>query len=402
MGKAFMISFEEAKELILKEIPLAKIENYEVSASRGLIAAVSILSPIDSPPFNQAAVDGYAFRIKDLKKFRSLKICGESTAGKIFDGKSESGSCIRIFTGAAVPDSLDTVVMQEHVTVRKDEMIPDDGNITRGSNIRYRGSQIRKREIAIPKFERITSGSIGLLYSLGITTIRCFKKPAIAVIVTGNELIAPGKDLQEGTIYESNSFMLKSVLNEHGFEDISIFHAADNLQNTIDIFKEASKEHDFVLFTGGISVGDYDFVGKALSNQKVQAVFYKVKQKPGKPIYFGMKSKKAIFGLPGNPASVMVCFYEYVLPALYRSMGYPTPFAKEMLLPVNGKYSKKSGMVHFLRAYTDLQTVTILEGQESYKLLSFCKANCIVVIDEEVVEVREGDIVRVQMVNHLN
>ncbi|MBK9047262.1 MAG: hypothetical protein IPL74_11240 [Bacteroidetes bacterium] len=198
MGKAFMISFEEAKELILKEIPLAKIENYEVSASRGLIAAVSILSPIDSPPFNQAAVDGYAFRIKDLKKFRSLKICGESTAGKIFDGKSESGSCIRIFTGAAVPDSLDTVVMQEHVTVRKDEMIPDDGNITRGSNIRYRGSQIRKREIAIPKFERISSGSIGLLYSLGITTIRCFKKPDIAVIVTGNELIAPGKDLQEG------------------------------------------------------------------------------------------------------------------------------------------------------------------------------------------------------------
>ena len=98
----------------------------------------------------------------------------------------------------------------------------------------------------------------------------------------------------------------------------------------------------------------------------------------------------------------MVCFYEYVLPALYRSMGYPTPFAKEMQLPVNGNYSKKSGMVHFLRAYTDLRTVTILEGQESYKLLSFCKANCIVVMDEEVVEIREGDIVRVQRVNHLN
>jgi molybdopterin molybdotransferase len=402
MGKAILISFEEAKELLINEVPMAKIENYEVNASRGLVTAVSILSPMDSPPFNQAAVDGYAFRNKDLKKFKSFKICGESTAGKIFADKWESGNCIRIFTGAAVPDFLDTVVMQEHVTVRKGEMFPDNETLARGSNIRYRGSQIRKREVAFPKYERITSGSIGLLYSLGITSIRCFKKPIIAIIVTGNELITPGNELQEGTIYESNSFMLKSVLNEHGFQDISIYRAPDNLQNTIDIFKEASKDHDFVLFTGGISVGDYDFVGKALSNQKVKAIFYKVKQKPGKPIYFGMKSKKAIFGLPGNPASVMVCFYEYVLPALYRSMGYPTPFSKELQLPVKGSYSKKSGMVHFLRAYTDLQTVTILEGQESYKLLSFCKANCMVVIDEEVVEIKEGDLVRVQMVNHLN
>lgn len=402
MGKAFMVSFEEAKELILKEIPLAKIENYDVSASRGLIAAVSILSPMDSPPFNQAAVDGYALRQKDLKKFKSFKVCGESTAGKIFTGNCEAGNCIRIYTGATVPDNLDTVIMQEHVTLRKNEIVPDDDKIVRGSNIRYRGSQIRKREVAIPKFEKITSGSIGLLYALGITTIRCFKKPSIAIIVTGNELTAPGKTLEEGCIYESNSFMLKSVLNEHGFENISIYHATDNLQNTIDIFKEASKDHNFVLFTGGISVGDYDFVGRALSNQKVKAIFYKVKQKPGKPVYFGMKNKKVIFGLPGNPASVMVCFYEYVLPALYRSMGYPAPFAPEMLLPVTGSYSKKSGMVHFLRAYTDLRTATILEGQESYKLLPFCKANCIVIIDDEIVEVREGDSVRVQMVNHLN
>lgn len=402
MGKAYMVSFDEAKELILKSIPLAKIKEFEIDSSRGLINAGSILSPIDSPPFNQAAVDGYAFRKKDLNKFKSLKICGESTAGRIFSGKCEKGSCIRIFTGAAVPESLDTVIMQEHVTVRKDEMIPDDSNISRGSNIRYCGSQIRKREVVIPKFEKITSGSIGLLYSLGMTTIRCFKKPAIALIVTGNELTEPGKDLQEGCIYESNSFMLRSVLNEHGFDDVAVYHVPDNLQKTIDTFKAAVKDYDFVLFTGGISVGEYDFVGKALSNQKVNAIFYKVKQKPGKPLYFGMKNKKVIFGLPGNPASVMVCFYEYVLPALYRFMGYPKPFALEMRLPVTGSYFKKSGMVHFLRAYTDLQTVTILEGQESYKLLSFCKANCMVVIDEEVVEVSEGENVRVQMVNHLN
>lgn len=402
MSKAFMISFEEAKDLLLKEIPLAKIENYEVIKSHGLVTAMSILSPIDSPPFNQAAVDGYAFRNKDFNKYKSLKICGESTAGKIFEGKCEAGNCIRIFTGAAVPDSLDTVVMQERVTVRKKEIIPDDENITRGSNIRFRGSQVRRREIAIPKFERITSGSIGLLYSLGITTVSCFKKPAIAIVVTGNELTKPRNELQPGSIYESNSFMLLAVLKEHGFEDISIFHAPDNLPDTVAIFKTASRDHDFVLFTGGISVGDYDFVGKALSNQKVKAIFYKVKQKPGKPIYFGMKNKKVIFGLPGNPASVLVCFYEYVLPALYRSMGYQKPFAPEMQLPVSNNYTKKSGMVHFLRAQTDFQTVTILEGQESYKLLPFCKANCMVVIDEDVVEVKTGNYVRVQMVNHLN
>lgn len=393
-----MHGVEEAYSRIKSNVTQPKPLTVKLRDGLGLVLASDIRSPLHSPSFNNSAMDGYALRFADYEKGKPIRIIGEVAAGDVFSGKLKSGEAVRIFTGAAVPPGADTVVMQEKTSTLFGNLIIEAHQFSKGLNIRLAGSQIRKGKVALSRGHQLNPASIGYLASLGIHEVKVYGKPKVAVVVTGSELIAPGNELKPGQIYESNSSMLVAVLEKNGFTETKIIPAPDRYQDILKAFDKALEYADVILFTGGISVGDYDFVGDVLKKHRVKEVFYKIKQKPGKPIYFGVKNKKPVFGLPGNPASVLTCFYEYVLPALKIAMNHPQPFPTELLLPLKGTYRKKPGMTYFLKAKTDLKSVEILPGQESYLLSSFADANCLVVLDESTELIQNNHLVKVHLI----
>ena len=242
----------------------------------------------------------------------------------------------------------------------------------------------------------LSPAAIGFLAGIGVTEVKVFPNPSISIIVTGKELQQPGKPLDYGQVYESNSFTLTSALHHLHIDAIKIFRADDNLEILTGILEEALQQSDMVLLTGGISAGDYDFVLQSAANCGVTKLFHKIKQRPGKPLYFGKKENKLVFGLPGNPSSVLTCFYEYVLPALEiltkRKISLQTIQA-----PLFKPFRKTARLTHFLKGFYNGTTVSVLDAQESYRLSSFAKANCLVKINEEVMECKEGEIVEVHL-----
>ena len=392
-----MITVVEARNAVINSVKQGKKEFLSLQKSSGYILSDDITSPIDSPPFDNSAMDGFAFRYDDFLNQREIKVIGESAAGKSFSKKIKDGEAVRIFTGAEIPAGADTVEMQEKTSVSNDKLIIQDDKIFQGANIRYKGSQIKKQALALEKNSRLNPGSIGFLASIGISKVKVISKPKVAIIVTGNELQKPGAKLKIGNIYESNSVALQTALHSAGINFIKKFIVEDNKKSIRATFKNAMKHYDFILFTGGISVGDYDFVGKVMEEEKVKTIFYKVKQKPGKPLFFGTKNKNYIFGLPGNPASVLTCFYEYVIPAIQKFQGYENPLLKSISVSLTKTINKKTGLTHFMKAVTDYKTATPLEGQESFIMKSFSESNCFIVVPEEVERINEGDSVEIHL-----
>lgn len=383
-----MISVPEALSIVDRHINLLEKEHeIAVSKSLGHVLADDVVSPIDMPPFNQSAMDGYALHIAAGNTY---KLIGEVQAGDAANPILKEGEAVRIFTGAAVPDTANAVMMQEKVTANNNEIVLD-GDISTGTNIRLQGEQIKKRAIALKKGTKISPAAVGFLSTLGISSIKVYTKPQIAIVATGNELIAPGQSLQRGQIYESNATMLVSALSVAGFTNTSVHKVKDDYQSTVSKLKEVIASNNVVLISGGISVGDYDFVGKALNELAVQQLFYKVKQKPGKPLFFGKNSTTTIFALPGNPAASLSCFYIYVLPVLRKMSGatdYHLPRSKAKLA---ADFKKAGDRAQFLKSIVKEGTVTVLEGQSSAMLHTFSLANALVYIPEDVFDVKKGD-----------
>lgn len=397
MLKPSLISVDEAVKLVLRSVKARSVIAMNLSAACGYVLAEEIRSPIQSPPFHQSAMDGYAFRFSDYINGKTIRVEGEAAAGVNFRGKVNIGQAVRIFTGAEVPAGADTVVMQEKVTVDRGMLMIHDPLLRKSANIRRAGSQVRKGNKALAKNTLLTPAAIGFLASLGLTKVKVYRKPSVSIITTGSELVVPGKKLTAGKVYESNAVTLQTLLNREGISKITLFKVKDDPAATIKTFRRALTTSDIVLFTGGISVGDHDYVGATVVKEKVRPIFYKVKQKPGKPVYFGLKGDKIIFGLPGNPASVTTCFYEYVVPALRGCQHHPEKTLRTITLPVSHPVRKKPGLTLFLKAHTDLKTVTALEGQESYIMKSFADANCFIMLNEESAGAVADEPVRVQL-----
>ena len=231
--------------------------------------------------------------------------------------------------------------------------------------------------------------------TLGITEVQVFTKPKIAIVVTGNELIEASTPLTYGKIYESNGIMLLSALNNNGYDHVSIYKVTDNYKKTVDKLNKVIAQNDMVIISGGISVGDYDFVGKALNELNVEQIFYKVNQKPGKPLFFGTKKNTKIFALPGNPASALSCFYVYVYPALQSLSGNSDLFLTKISANSTSDFIKKGDRSQFLKAFLKNCKVTILEGQSSAMLKTFSIANALVYIPEHLMNISKGDLVEV-------
>jgi molybdopterin molybdotransferase len=336
---------------------------------------------IDSPPFNQSSMDGYAFCFDGWKNNGALEIEGEIAAGSNITKTYSSEKAVRIFTGAPVPQGTDTVVMQEKVTVAKGTLKIEDQNIQVGLNVRPKGADIKLGELALKAGSKLTPGSIGFLTGIGITSVSVFPKPTVSIIVTGNELQAAGKSLQFGQVYESNSSTITAALQQLNINEIKVFWAEDNLNVLQKTLEEAISASDVIVLMGGISVGDYDYVLQAAENCGVIKLFHRIKQKPGKPLYFGKKDNILVFGLPGNPSSVLTCYYEYLFPAL-QQLSNQLGGLKKLEVPLLKSINKVAGLTQFLKGYYDGQTVLPLGAQESYRLSSFAQANCLIVLGE--------------------
>lgn len=395
-----MIAVNEAIERIkLHTHKLAPIE-LSLKDAAGLVLAEDVFAGCDVPNFNQSAMDGYALRYRDLSLTKQFSIAHEIAAGDVAASNVPPQSCVRIFTGAPVPADLDTVVMQEKVKLHSTGISVLDETLTEGSNVRMVGSEIKKGSLAVPKNTFLSPATIGFLASIGTKEVMVYPKPKIHIIVTGKELAKLGQDLKEGQVYESNSLLLQAALRQLHIDNVNIDFVTDSLDDTIRAIKSALANADILLLTGGVSVGDYDFVVKAADACGINQIFHKVKQRPGKPLYAGVKNNQIIFGLPGNPASVLSCFYNYVTIAIQCMTGRNS-LTEKRWFPLATSFNKKITLTQFLKAYHDGQTVTPLTAQESFRLSSFSSANCLIILPEEKLDFAEGELVETLLLPYL-
>ncbi|MEP0711478.1 gephyrin-like molybdotransferase Glp [Algoriphagus sp.] len=381
-----MISVFEALDLIeTHSRPLPPIKML-LKDSYGCFLAEDMLAPISLPPFRQSAMDGYAFRAGEISE---LEVIGECKAGDVREFELLNNQAVRIFTGARVPDQADTVIMQEHVEVQGSKIIiqkmPE-----KTTNVRAIGEQVSAGEPVLPAGTKINDSIIGFLAGFGISEVLVINKPKITLIVTGNELQEPGTPLRPGAIYESNAIMLESALKSRGFDSVRVLKVEDNLEATTQIISDGLKS-DVLLLSGGISVGDYDFVYDALKANEVQEIFYKVNQKPGKPLWFGKRKNTLVFALPGNPASSLTCFLIYALSALKIMSGNPDPDLNFQTGVLKHRTFNKFGKTLFILGTEKNGEVEIYPKQASSMLISYALGNALVLVpaDREVLDAGE-------------
>ena len=384
-----MISVQQAKNILNHSIPNSKETGIPLLEALNYTLSVDIYSPINMPPFRQSAMDGYALNVHTSLVY---KLIGEIKAGDAHKMELKQGEAIKIFTGAAVPDTANAVIQIEKTSF-SDATLHLNESVAINTNIRPIGEQIKENEIALAKETILNAAAIGFLAGLGITTVLVYEKPKIGIIVTGNELVKPGNKLEYGKVFESNSIMLQVALINANFTSISTYNVNDDLTNTKESIKKALQENDVLLISGGISVGDYDFVKTALEELKVETLFYKVNQKPGKPLFAGKINDKLIFALPGNPAASLTCYYVYVLPMLQKMSGMLDSHNELNQKELTDDFVVNNTRSQFLKAAFINNKVKVLSHQQSSMLNTFALANCLIYLPEGNYELKKGAIV---------
>lgn len=387
-----MLSVQQAKDCLFRQATPRPSERISTAAALGRVLASDVLSPMDVPVFDNSAMDGYAFGYSDAEQYT---ISQEIPAGSLAAAPLARGEAARIFTGAPLPAGADTVVPQELVERTGVQLRFDPRALALGANVRLRGAQCRAGAVIATAGTVLKPGALGLLASVGVVEVEVYRLPSVAVIVTGNELQAAGSPLQSGQIYDSNSPLLRAFLQELGISTISSFQVKDDPQALADSIQQALQQCDVLILSGGISVGDYDYVQDTLLQAGVDPLFYKIKQKPGKPLFVGKRGEQWVFALPGNPAAVVTCWYQYLLPTLRTTLGHRHAFAPLFHAPLATEWTKKAGLTHFLKAYCEAGQVHLLEGQDSFNLLPFAQANCLVQLEEDQTHFPKGTLVPV-------
>lgn len=393
-----MVSVEQAKRILINAVnPLSRSIVIKTADALGYTLVDNIYAPLHLPPFNQSNVDGYAVVFSDSGT-NEWKVITEVKAGDNVSIKLNEGEAARIFTGAMVPQGSDLVIMQEHIKRNGDVITyTKDLSLKNGENIRLKGAQIKKEGLALETGITCTPSVIGFISSLGINNLKVVSKPAVTLVVTGNELQPAGDALTVGKVYESNSLILEAALQAIGLTINKTFFVKDDKQSLDKAIKEAIHNTDVLLISGGISVGDYDFVNEVVQENGTIPLFYKVAQKPGKPLYFGKNKNTYVFGLPGNPASALTCFYEYVFPTLRKLQGRSAVFLNSVMLPVSKEIPKKKGLANFLKAIAYTDKVESLQGQESFIMKSFTDANAFIYLPADKETAKVGELVEVHL-----
>jgi molybdopterin molybdotransferase len=400
-GPALILS--EALSRMLAEVrPVAGVETLAVRSALGRVLAADVVSGIDVPSHTNSAMDGYALRGVDLPADgeRGFPVIGTSAAGRPFDGQVEPGQCVRIMTGAPVPSGTDTVVMQENVTRDGDTAIIGVGQ-TPGQHVRQAGEDIAAGNVALSAGTLLMPAEIGILASLGVGEVSVRRRPRVAFFSTGDELRSVGEPLGEGQIYDSNRYTIFGMLTRLGVAVLDMGVVRDDRDAVEQAFTKAAAEADAIVTSGGVSVGDADYVAETLERAGTVG-FWKVAMKPGRPLAFGRIDDALFFGLPGNPNSVMATFYQLVQPALQALAGMPDPEPPLTMPAISASVlRKKPGRREFQRGVLtrsdDGRLIVRKTGhQGSGVLSSMAAANCFIVLPEDAGPVAEGDEVTVQ------
>ena len=394
----------KARELIARFLtPVSAIERLNIRAALDRVLAADVISPLDVPAHDNSAMDGYAVRCADLKTDGevTLKIVGTAFAGVPYQGQVRAGECVRIMTGGVVPAECDTIVMQEHVEAKGDSVRIGGGH-QQGQNLRRAGEDLKTGQIALKRGLLLRPAEIGLIASLGIGEVGVFRKLRVAFFSTGDELRSIGTPLGAGQIYDSNRYTIHGMLTRLGCEAIDMGVVRDDPKLLEQAFADAAAAADVVITSGGVSVGEADFV-KDLLERLGEVVFWKIAMKPGRPLAYGRIANAHFFGLPGNPVSVMVTFYQFVREALLKLSGRdPVPPLPAFKVPCMSNLKKAPGRTEFQRGVLAQDTsgnwsVRVTGEQGSGILRSMSEANCFIILPEAQGNVAAGMAVEVQV-----
>jgi molybdopterin molybdotransferase len=315
-----MTSIEEALELVLDGLEMLGAETVPLTAAHGRVAAEPVRSAVDLPPFDRSAMDGYALRAADTAPGVALRLAGGVAAGEVATAVLEPGTAVRISTGAELPPGADAVLQSERA-IERDGAVAPDGALAVGTHVRARGEDLREGDVLAEAGARLTLPRISALASAGVGAVAVARRPRVAVLVTGSELLPLGAPPEPGRIHESNGLMIRLLAGQAGAETARPATVADDRDATIAAVRAGLDAADVLVVSGGVSVGPHDHVRPAFEACGVQEVFWRVQIKPGKPIWFGRRGGQLVFGLPGNPLSTIVCFAMFIAPALRRLGG---------------------------------------------------------------------------------
>ena len=395
------LSVDEARRNIAAMVPRIEANvSLPIREALGRYLGQTVVSPLNVPAYDNSAVDGYALRYAELQTHGSgFRIVGTALAGHGYQGRIGTGECVRVTTGAIMPEDADTVIMQEDVT-QEGEAIQINGEHRQGQHLRHAGEDLALGQTVFHPGRKLHAGDIGLLASLGLPEVLVKRRLRVAFFSTGDELRSIGSELQKGEIYDSNRYTLYSMLSEMDCSIIDMGVIPDQPEAIRTAFLHASNNADVIITSGGVSVGDADYV-KMVLDELGQIDFWKLKMKPGRPLAFGHINKAMFFGLPGNPVAVMVTFFQFVIPALRQMMGDE---AAEMLT-VNAisqsRLRKQPGRTEFQRGILSRNSkgemVVESSGSQGAGILSsISRSNCLLILDEAQGNIEPGDLVAVQ------
>lgn len=401
-----LISLEQALEKILLEIiPLKQVESIPLASAAGRITATDITSPIDVPAFSNSAMDGYAVRYSEVNPTNIMPVAGKAFAGAPYKGLLPSNSCIRIMTGAQIPLESDTVIMQEQAEEYQ-QGIRFVATIKPGQNIRLRGEDIQQGITVLPSGIKLGTVQLSLLASLWITDILVVRPLKVAIFATGDELQNMGYQLEEGQLYDTNRLTIRLMLEKLGHTVIDLGIIADNQADLLTAFEQADRTADIVISSGGVSVGEADYT-KQMLEQLGKISFWQLAIKPGKPFAFGKLQNAWFCGLPGNPVSAAVTFYQLVHPLLAKMAGQtdwqpPLRLKAKTTTPLQ----KSPGRLDFQRGIFSRNGqgelgVATTGHQGSHVFSSFSQANCFIVLERDRSSVSVGEIVEIEPFNDL-
>ncbi|MDC5704966.1 molybdopterin molybdotransferase MoeA [Vibrio europaeus] len=399
-----LMPIEEAMDKMLSPIkPIQTTLQLPLAEAIGFVLAEDILSPIFVPPFDNSAMDGYALRLADLAENNVMPLAGKSFAGQPFDGEWPQGTCIRIMTGAKIPDGCDAVIMQENTEVLEQGIQFNQSDVKPQNNIRPMGDDIKQGDVVLNKGARLTSRDIPMIATLGISHVTVVRKPRVAFFSTGDELKPLGEPLAEGQIYDSNRYGIKPLIENFGCEAIDLGIIPDCPETLKATFEKAQTLADVVVTSGGVSVGEADYT-KDILEELGQIGFWKLAIKPGKPFAFGKLSTAWFCGLPGNPVSAVLTMYVLVQPLLAKLAGHTEWTAPESIpATTRSAFKKAPGRTDYQRGIYSIEdgkfVVETTGNQSSGAFRSMSLANCFVVLERERGRVEAGETVNIQLFN---
>ncbi len=382
---------------------VAEVEEVELANAVGRVAAENITAPINLPPFDASAMDGYAVNAAGLnhQRLKRFDVVGESLAGHPAQCQISGKAAIRIFTGAVLPAGANAVILQEHISRQGDTVVTTEP-VRADQHVRRRGHDVRRSAPLCPAGTRLSAYDLSWLAACGINSVRVTRQIRAAIFSTGDELADAGQPLGDGQIYDSNRVAIASLLREKTAQVIDLGRLPDDPDVIRNTLRDAARRADLIVTSGGVSVGDADFV-KAIVEEIGVINFWKLALKPGKPLAVGSVDETLFFGLPGNPVSTIVTYLLFVAPAV-DLLGGQRP-APPLTLPatINQHIKRSPGRKEYMRGIANADgdglVVAITGDQSSNRLATFANANCLVVIDETVGDLEPGDSVRVMLLS---